>query len=108
MNEPRNETQLVARIVAAIKEQYPSAWILKVHGDRYQRSGVPDLLICIDGKLIAVEVKHVKRGETEQRARARTTKLQLIEIGKIGKAGGTAGVALSIEETLAIIRSCVT
>lgn len=58
-------------------------WWVKFHGNMYTRDGVPDLLCCIRGKFIAIEVKGSK---------GQPSKLQLYEIEKIKKAGGFAGV----------------
>lgn len=99
-NPPRNEKQLTNAIVRAVEERYPDAWILKVHGGGYQRTGVPDLLICVDGQLTALEVKHRKPGETEEHARGRASALQRAEIRRLRKAGAVADVVLSVEEAL--------
>ena len=32
-------------------------WFLKIHGNSFQTSGVPDLLVCFCGYFIAIEVK---------------------------------------------------
>lgn len=100
MADPRNETQATKRITRAIKEKYPDAWILKVHGGGYQSAGVPDLLVCVDGKLIGLEVKHRKPGESEEHARGRASALQLAEIEKLQRAGAVAAVVLNEEEAL--------
>lgn len=105
--EPKNETQLTARIVRAIERNYPDAWVLKVHGGGYQRVGVPDLLVCVMGKLIGIEVKHRKPGESFDHMRSRVTDVQWREIEKIRAAGGAANVADSEEAALAIIRGAI-
>lgn len=103
MNEPRNEKQLVDRIVKAVKKEYPQSWVLKVHGGGYQRSGIPDILICHKGRLFGFEVKHQKTGETEEHARERATALQLKEIKDIQTAGGIADVVLSVDHVLDLL-----
>ena len=65
--------------------------ILKSHGIYYffpttfgmGRSGVPDIICCFNGSLLAIECKAGKN---------KTTALQDMEIAAIRKAGGTAFV----------------
>lgn len=59
------------------------AWILKTFGNGFQRSGVPDLICCLNGVFIAIEVK-ASNGKPSQ--------LQLYNIDKIRKSGGVAMV----------------
>ena len=55
------------------------AWILKTWSNGIQRQGVPDLLVCINGKFLGIEVK-ADDGKPSQ--------LQLHNISQIRKAGG--------------------
>ena len=87
------EAQLTNKIIAAIREHDPAAWIFKTHGSGYQRAGVPDLLICISGMMIAIEVK---------RPGGKVTRLQQREIERLRVAGATAAVARSVNEALEI------
>lgn len=61
--------------------------------DRFN-AGFPDILLCIDGEFVAIELKQEK---------GRVTALQEQEIRDIHIAGGTAEVARSVEEALDII-----
>lgn len=65
------------------------AWFIKAHGHRFQRSGTSDLLCCLRGRFIAIEVK--RAGITEG------TKLQEATLADIRKAGGIGFVADSLE-----------
>ena len=56
-------------------------YCFKVWGGGYQQAGIPDLLICVNGYFVAVEVK----GE-----RGKPSDLQLHNIERIKKAGGVA------------------
>lgn len=77
------------RIRAYLKEK--GCWVLKTFSDGAQRSGVPDLLICHEGRFIAMEVKAVGgRFPREE-------ELQPWNIRKINEAGGTAGVLIPRE-----------
>lgn len=65
----------------------PWGWFFKVWGGGYQKSGIPDLLLCINGAFIAVELKAT--GGT-------ATDLQKLNIAAINHAGGL-GVILQPE-----------
>jgi len=94
------EGKLQTKIVKAIKREHPTAWTFTVVGSPYQRSGVPDLLVVLDGHLYAFEVKDQKPGESAEHAYGRATALQRQQINAIRNAGGTAHVVLSPEEAL--------
>lgn len=57
----------------------PCGWFLKVWGGGYQQSGIPDLLLCVQGFFLAVEVKGVG---------GKATPLQRLNLGQIKAAGG--------------------
>lgn len=60
------------------------AWFIKYWaGAQFTKSGVPDILACIDGYFIAIEVK-AQNGKPSE--------LQLYNIREIRKAGGFAWV----------------
>lgn len=107
MSQPVNEAGLVKRIVKAIKQEHPSAWIFNVHGGPMQMVGVPDLIICVEGKLVGAEVKFQRPGESEQHARGRASASQISQIEQIRRAGGVAGVVLSVEEALSLVRAAL-
>lgn len=94
------ETSLVNSIREAILKEYPDAWVLKVHGNPYQDSGVPDLLVCLNGFMYGLEVKARRSGESEEHARSRATLRQQAQIDKIRASGGRADVVLTKEEAL--------
>lgn len=71
-------------------------WFFKVHGSIFQPSGIPDILACINGKFVAIEVKRTKGGVVSP--------LQKAQIAKIKENGGIAGVANSMEEFLDILK----
>ena len=101
------ETALVAAIKRAILARYPSAWVFKVVGHPYQESGIPDLLVCVQGHLFGLEVKLRRPGESEAHARERASDEQSKHIAGIRAAGGTALVILSADEALsAIAQTC--
>jgi len=98
------ETLLVLRIVRAIRDEWPTAWVFKAHGNPYQSGGAPDLLVVVDGLLIGMEVKAQRRGESYARALRRVTLRQWAVIEDLRRAGATAGPVLSVDEALALVR----
>ena len=55
------------------------AYFIKTHGDRFSKIGTPDIIACVNGHFVAVEVK-AENG--------RPSELQLYHIEQIKKAGG--------------------
>lgn len=98
-----NEGRLQAAIQKAILDEYPTAWIFHPVGGPYQEVGIPDLLLCIQGLLIGMEIKHQKPGESEEYTRSRVTATQRRQITRIIEAGGMAGAVLTVEEAMDLI-----
>ena len=61
--------------------KYKGAYFIKTHGDRFSRVGVPDIIACVNGHFVAVEVK-AENGKPSE--------LQLYRLEEIRKAGGHA------------------
>lgn len=59
------------------------AYFIKTHGDRFSKVGTPDIIACVNGKFVAIEVKAEKGKPSE---------LQLYHIREIQRAGGYATV----------------
>lgn len=102
---PTNEAGVIRSIVKAIKDNYPDAWIFKTHGGGMQMAGVPDLLVTIDGKTIALEAKHQRPGATREGTLSRVTTLQKHHLEALSKAGAVAEVVVSAAEALEAIQS---
>lgn len=63
-----------------LKEQ--GAWFIKYWGGAaYTKSGIPDLLVCVNGYFLGVELKSVK---------GKASELQLHTLKEIDNAGGCA------------------
>ena len=58
-------------------------WQVKFFANKFTRAGVPDILACIDGYFVAIEVKADNGSPTD---------LQLWTVDQIRKAGGFAFV----------------
>lgn len=69
------------KIKLYLKEK--GAWILKTWSNGIQRQGVPDILACVNGYFVGIEVKAEK---------GKPSDLQLWNIKKIKEAGGIAMV----------------
>jgi len=71
-------------------------WYFKVHGGPFQKVGVPDIIACISGRFVAIEVKRPSGGVI--------SKLQQIQMERIKVNGGVVGVARSLDEFLKILK----
>lgn len=58
-------------------------WVVKYFANGYTKSGIPDLLACVNGRFVAIEVK----GDG-----GNVSLLQVYTIGKIKDSGGIAMV----------------
>ena len=68
----------------------PEVWVLKVVGSATQASGVPDIIMCINGHFVAVELKRPD-------GKGRVSDIQKAQIERIQRAGGAAVVVNSFE-----------
>lgn len=100
---PTNESQLVGLICRRLRKVYPGCWVFKVVGSPYQETGIPDLLVCVEGRLVGIEVKFQRPGESIEGALSRATPGQRVQIMRIRNAGGTAGVVTTVEGALDLI-----
>ena len=71
-------------------------WYFKVHGGPFHKTGVPDIIACMNGRFVAIEVKRPSGGVV--------SKLQQIQMVKIKENGGVVGVARSLAEFLEILK----
>lgn len=62
-----------------ISKRYPDCYIYVTHIGQYGKRGVPDLVMCIKGLFVCVEVKTVQ---------GKLTELQSLEGKRIEEAGG--------------------
>lgn len=71
-----------------------NCWYFKSHGNRYQKTGLPDLIGVYNGRFFGIEVK---------RPGGLPTDIQLFRLEQIKKAGGLGGVADSLVKAKAIL-----
>ncbi|WP_078682712.1 VRR-NUC domain-containing protein [Clostridium sp. USBA 49] len=72
------EKQFQTKVIRYLKS-LPNTWFFKMWGGGFQRSGIPDLICCINGVFVAIELKEEKGKPTE---------LQKLNIKNINAAGG--------------------
>ena len=65
------------------------AYHVKIHGSAYMPAGTPDILACVNGRFIGIEVKKPTGGDVSE--------LQKFKIKEIQNAGGIAFVANSLD-----------
>lgn len=97
------ETRLVNRMRAAILAEYPTAWIIKTHGSPFQQAGLPDLIVVVGGRVAGIEAKAQRPGESREAAFARVTMQQKACMVAMERAGAVTGVAVSVEDALAVM-----
>ena len=95
---PPLESKVTKSIMAYLKRR--GVWCFKVAGGPMQQRGVPDIICCVNGSFVALEVKRPGMG--------RLTELQALTIERIRDAGGVAEVVTSVEEAAAVIEEVVT
>lgn len=75
------EKQFQDKVMAFLRSQ--QIYYIKIWGGGYQTAGIPDLLCCIRGKFVALELKTEK---------GKPTVLQKFNLFKIQESGGYARV----------------
>lgn len=103
-----NESGVVEAIRKRIAAEWPTSATWKMHGSIYMETGIPDVLCCVEGRLIFLEVKHRKPGESEARAYGRTSVEQVRQIRRIRAAGGAACTVLDEDEAVWAVREALT
>lgn len=93
MTQP--ESKLSRKIMDALRLQ---KWFcFKVHGSEYMMAGLPDIVVCAEGRFIGLETKLPHQ-------RSNTSPRQDYVHQQIRDAGGAAHVVCSPEEAIAIVR----
>lgn len=92
------EKQFENKIKAFLKT-LPNAWFFKHWAGAYSQSGIPDIIACINGRFVGIEVKASK---------GKPSPLQVRNINLITCAGGYATIVYpeqfeELKETLKLI-----
>jgi hypothetical protein len=88
------ETRLVHKILLALGKKYPGAYFRKIHGSPFQHAGIPDIIGCVQGYFVGLEVKT---------SDGHTSAIQRIEGDTIIMANGIHGVVTDAEEAIECI-----
>lgn len=86
----------IVRTILKRLNALPGCYARKTHGGAYS-AGWPDLIVCYQGHLLALEVK---------RPGGRLTALQAVELDRWRAAGATAAVVTSWAEVQAVLNGC--
>jgi len=81
------EQQIQKKIITMLEETY-DAYVVKVVSA--SKSGVPDILCCIEGRFIAIEVK-------KPESKNNVSRLQEYNLCQIEQRGGISMVAWSVD-----------
>ncbi len=73
---------------------------IKLAGGPYQMAGLPDLLVIHEGRLLGLEVKCPRAGESLEHAKGRLTPQQLKCLLEMKAAGAGGEVVASVEEAV--------
>lgn len=79
MTQQQNEKSFENKVKKFLKDE--GCWVLKTWGGGFQRSGIPDLLVCCNGHFLGIELKAPN---------GKPSALQIYNIEAIRKAGGHA------------------
>lgn len=100
------EGRLIDRAKKAATEKYGDRLVwLKHHGGPFATAGVSDLLICLDGVFVAIEMKapeNYSNSVVKAVTQGPTTK-QRVFIDKVIAAGGVGGYAASVEGVMFLL-----
>lgn len=87
----QRESRLSRKIQDALRAE--DGFVFKVHGSEYMMAGLPDLIVCVDGYFLALEVKHPESRENLSPRQKRVHDL-------IRRSGGEVFVVCSVAEAL--------
>jgi Holliday junction resolvase len=87
------EASLQDRVLRYLRSLKPDVWAVKYHGAMYGTAGVPDILACVRGRFVAIELKTTTK----------ETPIQRMQRQSIEQAGGVSFVAYSLDEVKAVI-----
>jgi hypothetical protein len=88
------------RLQQAIQKRLAAlgVYCFKVHGSALMPAGLPDLICCVDGMFVGIEVKLPQ-------TKTNVSPKQVYQHGKIRDAGGVAVVCCSVGEVESLIAS---
>lgn len=94
----QRESKLSREIMKALRAE---GWFcFKVHGSEFTMAGLPDIIVCAEGKFIGLETKLPDK-------RTNTSARQDYVHDKIRAAGGEAHVVSSVAEAVELVRRAI-
>ncbi len=93
------EAKLSKKIRLALGREVGGLWT-KVHGGPFQSAGLPDIIGCVQGRFVGIEVKRPGREHT-------LAPLQRSTLDAIQSEGGIAFMSTSVEESVALVKSAL-
>lgn len=100
------EAKLIAKQRKAAREKYGNDLVdIKYHGDIYAEAGVSDLLHCLYGVFVAIEVKAPESygGSVERALAEGPTVKQGSFVDRVNAAGGVGGFAATVEQYMDLL-----
>lgn len=92
------ESKLSRKIMDALRAE--GYFCFKVHGSEFMMAGLPDIIVCAEGRFIGLETKlPTTRGNVSPR--------QALVHSQIEHAGGTAQVVCSPVEALKVVEQAL-
>ena len=92
----QTEQQIQTHILAYLKA-VPNCWVVKII--QANKNGVADILCCLNGRFIALEVKTPT---------GKTSLIQDYQLAQITAAGGVCAVVRSLDDVKNVIDGCQT
>jgi Holliday junction resolvase len=91
-------TQPEARLQRKIQDELKrlGAFVFKTHGSEHQMTGLPDIIGCYRGMFIGIEVKMPDN---------KPSRIQLLRLREIERAGGVTCVAYGIPDAMEVIHA---
>lgn len=93
----QTESSLQAEIIK-LSTNLPNLWVVKVMS--CNKRGCPDLICCIKGRFVAIEVKTTA-------LRSQLSDSQRAQLGEIEKSGGVSCVVRSAKEFLDVYKKII-
>jgi Holliday junction resolvase len=75
-------------------------FVFKIHGSAYMMAGLPDLVVCAEGRFIGLETKMPEK-------RSNVSPRQKIVLAAIVAAGGVSAVVCSPEEAVTVVKGAL-
>ena len=88
----------ITKEITRLQSEYEGVHFLKVHGGAMQRRGEPDLIVCVHGQFVAMEVKRPGRKPTD---------LQTRRLNQWSEAGAISCVVTSKQEARKVIEDAI-